>query len=706
MSPSGSSQSDAQRQDELGAARERFAADVLELPAVLRLFERHASSSLGVRALRELAPRSEQEARAALTRLAEFSKLLAAEDTPGMAGVSDPLPPATRGARAMDEERFLVLRGFLDAARRLAAWFAERADDLPGLAAVAARVPNVSRLLEQLDRVLDERGRVRREASDLLRRLRREQTSLSSDIDARMRQVQGRGEVRAVLSDGAIHRRGGRPVLAVRAKSSGRVKGIVHDRSQSGESVFVEPVEVIELGNRLAEVQADERREVERILLELTASIRQQRPRIESAAAAVAEIELAEIGARYAAQHAARPALTPGDPRASQGLLLRSARHPLLIEQVSLGLLQEVVPIDLRLGADFDMLIVTGPNTGGKTVALKTAGLFALLTRMGLPVPAAEGTSVPLYDRIAADIGDEQEIRQNLSTFASHLVRIKAALETATEHCLVLLDELGGGTDPEEGAALGEAVLEDLLERGVPTLVSTHIGKLKEFAFRRPRVENACTEFDVESLEPLYKLLIGTPGESSAIVIARRLGLPERVTRSAESRRVRREGEAAELIDDLRAARVEAERLRSDAEQRLEQASGHAREMEQDRAELERRGEQLEREAQLGIDERVRGALRHLQRANALVEQLPGETARPMRESLKALKAELTGASLTERREAFLETLRKGSLVYLPRYRQRVLVHKVDRSKREVSCKLGSMKIRVAFEEVTPYESL
>ncbi|MEE8468264.1 MAG: hypothetical protein V3T22_07400, partial [Planctomycetota bacterium] len=249
MSPSGPSGSGAARQDELGAARERFAADVLELPAVLRLFERHASSSLGVRALRELAPRSDEEARAALTRLAEFSSLLRAENTPGMAGVSDPLPPATRGARAMDEERFLVLRGFLDAARRLAAWFSERTGDVPALAAVAARVPDVTHLLEQLDRVLDERGRVRREASDLLRRLRRELTSLSTDIDARMRQVQSRGEVRAVLSDGAVHRRGGRPVLAVRAKSSGRVKGIVHDRSQSGESVFVEPVEVILLGN-------------------------------------------------------------------------------------------------------------------------------------------------------------------------------------------------------------------------------------------------------------------------------------------------------------------------------------------------------------------------------------------------------------------------------------------------------------------------
>ncbi len=321
-------------------------------------------------------------------------------------------------------------------------------------------------------------------------------------------------------------------------------------------------------------------------------------------------------------------------------------------------------------------------------------------------MPAAEGTTVPLFERVAADIGDEQEIRQNLSTFASHLVRIKDALARADGDTLVLLDELGGGTDPEEGAALGEAVLEDLLARGVPTLCSTHIGKLKEFAFRHVRAENACTEFDVQSLEPMYRLLIGTPGESGALVIARRLGLPQAIVERAGGLHERREGELADLMEEVRVARTAAEELRAGAEQRLDEARERIRELEDVRGDLDRRGEQLEAEAQKGIEERVRDGVRKVERARSLLSQIPKETAQALAGVLDELEADLTGASLSERRQAFLSSLRKGSLVYLPRYRQRVLVHKVNGAKREVVCKLGNMKLRVTFEEVTPYESL
>ena len=687
-----------------------LAADVLELAAVLALFERLAPSSLGVRALRELAPRPLEHPlrspRAALARLAEMGMLLAAGDRPSFAGVVDPLPRGAEKARLLDEERLLAIRSFLEAEARLAEWLAERAADVPALARVGAELPDLAALVAAIDRVLDPRGRVRDDASDALARVRRSIDRLADELEASLKRVLNRPEVRAVLSDGSVHRRAGRPVLAVRAKSAGRVRGLVHDRSSSGESLFIEPEEVIEAGNRLAEQRADERREVERVLLALSSRVREDVPRIEAAAALVAELELAYAGARYGEEHDARGALLPGDEGAAGALLLRSARHPLLVEQARLGLLPEVVPIDLRLGDEFDLLILTGPNTGGKTVAMKTAGLLALLTRLGLPVPAAQGTTVPLYDRICADIGDEQEIRQNLSTFASHVVRIRSALEQATPRSLVLIDELGGGTDPEEGAALGEAVIEDLLRRAVPTIVSTHIGKLKEFAYRHPRAENACTEFDAVTLRPLFRLLIGTPGESCAIVIARRLGLPQRITDRAAHRRERRTGEVVELMEDVRRARLEAERLRSEAEARHARAQERLRDLDDKQAEIDRRGEQLEAEAQKGIEERVRDALRQLARARSLLPQLPRESQAAMRDALEALEADLSGASLTDRRTRFLDSLGKGSLVYLPRYRQRVLVHKVDREKREVTCKLGAMKVQVAFDEVTPYESL
>lgn len=692
--------------DSLTTERERFAGEVLEVVEVLGLFERFAPSSLGRRMLRELAPLPDHEVRAALCRLGEMQLLFRAGDRPAFAGVVDPLPRAVAGARLFEEDRLLALRGFLDATARLRGWFRERSEDVPELAEVARGLPDLERLRAAIDSVLDHRGRVRDDASEGLSRLRRLAGQLAEDVEQGLKRVLNRGEVRAVLSDATVHRRGGRPVLAVRAKSAGRVRGLVHDRSSSGESVFIEPEEVVEVGNRLAEARTDERREVERILLALSATVREQVPRIHEAADGVGRIELAFLSACYCEEHGARPALQPGDDGSAEGLLLRSARHPLLMEQVIRGELREVVPIDLRLGGEFDLLIVTGPNTGGKTLAMKTAGLFALLTRLGLPVPGAEGTTVPLYDRVCADIGDEQEIRQNLSTFASHLVRIRAALEEAGPETLVLIDELGGGTDPEEGAALGEAVLEDLLRRSVPTIVSTHIGKLKEFAYRRPRAENASTEFDAETMRPRYQLLIGTPGESCAIIIARRLGLPQRITDMAAHRRERREGEVAELMEDVRQARLEAERLRAEAEQRVEEAAVRLRDVDERRAEIDRRSEQLEAEAQKGIEERVRDASKQLGRARALLSQLPKESGGAMREVLDRLEADLTGASLTDRRQAFLDGLGKGSLVYLPRYRQRVIVHKLDRARREVTCKLGSMKVQVSFDEVTPYESL
>ncbi|MFT5050356.1 MAG: DNA mismatch repair protein MutS2 [Chlamydiales bacterium] len=688
---------------ELNRPRDHFAAPVLELDVVLDLFAEFAESSLGRRALQDLEPRTDTEAAAALTRLIEMQRLIAAEDAPSFAGVTDPaLPGATE--RGLLEEQFMGVRGFCSASGRMAEWFESRASDAPELAAVAAALPDLSSVVRAVDRVLDERGRVRSDASDLLARLLRTERNCSDQIDRILGELLRRSDVRNFLSDGSVHRRAGRPVLAVKAKSSGRVRGILHDRSQSDQSVFIEPEAVVELGNRLAVARADSRREIDRVLLELSHSVADRAPVIRAATDLVAELELAWIGAGYAKAHGARAALLPGSKGAAHGLLLRAARHPLLIEQVRVGNLSEVVPIDLRLGSEFDMLIITGPNTGGKTLALKTAGLFAVMTRMGLPVPAAEGTTIPLYDRIEADIGDEQEIRQNLSTFASHLVRIRGGLERASERSLVLLDELGGGTDPDEGAALGEAVLEFLLKHRVPTLVSTHIGKLKELAFRRARAENACTEFDLETLAPCYKLILGTPGESGALAIARRFGLPAEVVNAAAQRTERREGELAELMEDVRRARVQAEQARSQAEEQWEDSQRTKRDLEEREAKLELRSERLEGEAQQGLEERVRDAVRELAQARALLDQLPKEHAAEMAERLERLEQHLTGASLTGRRQAFLDGLSKGQLVYLPRYRKRVVIQKMDRTKRIMTVRVGKLNMRVSFDEITSFD--
>jgi DNA mismatch repair protein MutS2 len=687
----------------------QWAAAALELDAVLEIVAAQASSSLGKRVVLELEPRTESDAAAALERVREVAALARGGLEPSFAGVTDTRALLGGGARALDATRLLLVRGFCEAVGRMAEWFEPRGEEVPSLASLASALPDLHALEEAIATVLDERGKVRDHASDLLQRLRREAAQLSERIDRELRELFSSAELRTHLSDTNVHRRGGRPVLAVKARSAGRVRGIVHDRSQSDATVFVEPQAVVALGNRLAEAVADAEREIERILLDLSRHVLAQSPRIEQATVLVGEIELAFTAARWARANDARAALLPGVDRergAADELVLRGARHPLLLREVALGHIPEVVPIDLRLGGEFDMLILTGPNTGGKTLALKTVGLFALMTRSGLPIPSSQGTTVPLYDGVVADIGDEQEISQNLSTFASHLVRIKDGLARATSRTLVLLDELGGGTDPDEGAALGEAVLERFLERRAPTIVSTHLGKLKEFAFRHARAENACTEFDTQTLAPRYKLLIGTPGESGALVVAKRLGIPGDVVQRAHERLERRDGELLRLMEDVRHARTAAESVRSQAEERLEEASRTARATQEKAEALVRREELLEAEAQRGLEERVRDALRQLEIAKSLLAQLPQEAAAKLGERLALLERDLTGAALSDRRAAFLDGLAKGKLVYLPRYRQRVVVQRVDRTKRAITVQLGAMKMSVPFEEVTWYESL
>ena len=561
----------------------------------------------------------------------------------------------------------------------------------------------------EIEGCVDERGNVVDDASPRLASLRAEIGELARHIDRGIRRIASRGDLRRFLGDGQagrIHRRAGRQVLAVKAWHLGQVPGIVHDRSQSEGTLFVEPQELVEPGNRLQALRSDESREVARILAELTRRVLEEEDAIAETAGRVAELELAAVGARWALDVGGCPALLPGEPGAAGELLLRSMRHPLLVQEASEGHIPEAVPIDLRLGGDFDLLVITGPNTGGKTLALKSAGLAALLTRMGLPLPCEAGTTVPLYDGVVADIGDEQEVQQNLSTFSSHLKRISEGLARATPRTLVLLDELGGGTDPDEGAALGDALLEVLLERGVPTLASTHLGVLKEFAFRNARVENACAEFDSESLRPLYRLLVGTPGDSRALLIARRLGLEPDVVDRAEARLRRPHAEVERLMSDVRTSREAAERVRSEAEERLRGLEQEGRELEEERGELARSRAVLHEEADRALEERIRDALPRIQRARALLAQLPREKREELDNVLRELDEHLKGEVVGERRQAFLSGLRKGMLVFLPRYQRRCPVTRIDRQRRQLSVRLGKHVLTIPFDEVSAYEAL
>lgn len=694
---------------ERGLGWEAFAADALDYEDVRAIFERLAPTSLGRAALRKLAPRADDDAIAAHARAREMVALQAAAEMPGLAGVCDVEPmlsAARQFSRPLDKLEFASLWGFLDAAARLAPWLAERRAASPALADLAQRFPELRELREHLASQLDERGELRSDASAKLARLTEDQRELAERVESMLRRLLGNAALRAHLSDASVHLRAGRRVLAVKARSAGRVPGILIDRSSSGETVFVEPRECTEPAQRLNEVELDLRREEQRLLVELTRRVLSDSARILEAAARLAELELACVAAAYCREHQARvPEVSRSRDGARATLVIRGARHPLLVEQRRRGELAEVVGIDVRLGAEFDLLVITGPNTGGKTLALKTVGIAALLARLGLPFPCDASSRIPLYAGICADIGDEQEIRQSLSTFSSHLGRIQVGLSRATPHTLLLLDELGGGTDPDEGAALSDAILEHLLERGVPTIATTHLSKLKEFAFRHARAENASVAFDAATLQPLYRLMIGTPGESCALLIARRLGLDPKLCQRAASRLERRERDVAELMEKMRGAREQAERARTHVEDRLRSVEAEERELAREREAVARKGELLAGEAQVGLEERVREARRALERARTLLPQLGAPISAQMRDVLEEVDRELSGASLTERRRAFLDSLEKNRFVYVPRLKKRVVISKVDRTRGELTVLLGSMSVKVAFDEVTSSEA-
>ena len=602
----------------------------------------------------------------------------------------------------------------LRSAEDVGAWLLARQGQLPACGSLWTGMPDLASLRERIEAQVDRRGRVLDDATPALARIRSEIRRLVEELERSIREIAGRANLRSAFADGTarVHRRGARRVLAIRQRHAGRVPGIVHDRSQTGETLFVEPRQIVELGNRAAELEADAEREVARVLAELTRDVLQRRESIEACVGRIAELELALVAARYAESVGGRPALQPGESvpgpgtAAARGLLLRGWRHPLLLAQQAAGRLDEVTPIDLRLGADFDLLVVTGPNTGGKTLALKGAGLAALMTRMGLALPCEEGTTVPLFDGIVADIGDEQEIQQSLSTFSSHLVRIQGGLERAGPNTLCLLDELGGGTDPTEGAALGEAILERLLRLRAPTLASTHLGQLKEFAYRFDRAENGHVEFDLETLAPRYTLVIGAPGRSRALAIARRLGLPDELVDRAEERLESGSGDVEALMDQMRGTRLEAERLRSEAEERNVQLARRLAEVDEVRAALDVKRGHLEAEAQRGLEERVARTRTWLERARALLPRLPRELRDEVAELLGGIEEALEGASLTDRRRAFLAGLKKDSIVWLPRFKKRCAVTRIFRERRELGVRLGKREMTVSFDDVTFYESL
>src|SRR5919201_2078441 len=434
-----------------------------------------------------------------------------------------------------------------------------------------------------------------------------------------------RGWAARALQEPIVTQRGGRYVVPVRSEMRGAVKGIIHDQSASGATVFIEPLEILEANNALREAELAERAEVQRILDELSRRVEKEADELDAVVSALSRVDLAMAKALFAdAFECERPVLD------GEGKLdLIAARHPLLVAQGT-----AVVPIDVRLGRDFKALVITGPNTGGKTVTLKTIGLLILMAACGLQIPAQRGSRVPIVKRVFADIGDEQSIAQSLSTFSSHLRNVVATLADAQKDDLALLDELGAGTDPDEGAALAMAVLETLLARGVLVAATTHYPELKSFALNTPGVQNASVEFDPDTLRPTYRVHVGLPGASNAFAIASRLGLDRGVLERAESH-------LSELHGSLERTLREAEGPRTELASALDEARVAA-------ADARRVTSDAEREAQKIRDD----AERALRRARAEADELLLQTRRALRQAEQARDKAAKRNLVDEAREA------------------------------------------------------
>ena len=557
---------------------------VLEYPKIIEKLVSLAGSVPGKALCRALLPsddlpeirRRQQETTDALSRIYRSGSV-------SFAGVTDLRGSIRRMeiGSSMSTTELLTLSRLLQTCARVKSWAGDSSHRQPDGEAAEDSLTHMFQALEpltslcrEIDRCILSEEEIADDASPGLRQVRRAM-ALAND---RIRSTLGsmvNGSARTYLQDAVITQRNGRFCLPVKAEHRSQVPGMIHDQSSSGSTVFIEPMAVVKLNNEIRELGLQEAKEIEAVLASLSNQAAQHSEALIGDISILTELDFIFARALLSRSYNGYPPEFNTD-----GIIeIRKGRHPLLNPKT-------VVPVDIRLGRDFDLLVISGPNTGGKTVSLKTVGLFTLMGQAGLHIPAAEHSELAVFKEVFADIGDEQSIEQSLSTFSAHMTNIVSFWEKADSDSLVLFDELGAGTDPTEGAALALAILSDLHRRQIRTVATTHYSELKIFALSTPGIENGCCEFDVESLRPTYRLLIGVPGKSNAFAISRRLGLPEYIIEEAKGQISMEAENFEDVVADLEDSRraVEAERA---------QVSAYEQEIAQTKARLDAKERRL-----------------------------------------------------------------------------------------------------------------
>ena len=586
----------------------------LELPAVLELLARHAVSDEAKARCLRLRPSTEAAAVEHLLDETDAAKVrVGLHGSPSFAGVKDvsrPLDRADHGG-VLNTRELLDIAGVLTAARRVSDYDAERQGEATAIDRLFSAL-HVNRYLEDKIRsaILDEET-IADTASPELADIRRSMRAAASKGRQILQRIISSPSYAKVLQEALITQRDGRFVVPVKAECKGSLPGLVHDVSSSGATLFVEPMGVVQANNELKELQAKEDKEIDRVLRILSGECAAQRENILYDYDLLVQLDTIFARAQLSyAMDAGRPLV-----RKRGGIDLKRARHPLLDPA-------KAVPVTVSLGGAYDTLVITGPNTGGKTVTLKTLGLLSLMAQCGLHIPAGDQSAVQVFTRILADVGDEQSIEQSLSTFSAHMANTVEILQQADDRSLILFDELGAGTDPVEGAALAIAIIQDVRTKGALTAATTHYAELKTFAMTTAGVENASCEFDVQTLRPTYRLLIGIPGKSNAFAISRRLGLEESVIENAKAQMDSESVRFEDVLTQLEEKRQRLEKAQGEADRLWRQREEDARKARTFREQMEKAKDNARAKGETEARRIVQQAQRQADEVFAELEQL------------------------------------------------------------------------------------
>ncbi|HVR75439.1 MAG TPA: hypothetical protein VMT52_13980 [Planctomycetota bacterium] len=688
---------------------------VLEYERIREVLASYAVSALGKACAREMAPlRDPAEIRRRLAETEQMRAFLRLERLP-LAGLRDlvgELDQATGQGRPAEPEFLWRVVDLLRAGLFIRAALTRHASALPDLAALGSSMEDLPALREAILAKIDPRLGVRDDATEKLGSIRASIQTARTELRQRAGRMLGDTRLRAAFQSEGLTVKDDRYLLPVKAEYRSWIPGPVRDRSQSGSTLYVEPEGITMEGDRLIDLVDAERDEVQRVLWELTRDVLAAKPILVSLEGKLGWVDFTQAKA----SHAEAFGLSSVEINEDGILDLIDARHPYLlwlardvrrdIRDVDLEAVKSrVVPSSVRLGEGFRILVVTGPNTGGKTVVLKAVGLNVLLALSGVPVAAAPGSRVPCAWNVFADIGDEQSIEQSLSTFSSHLKQVIEVLRHADERSLILLDELGSGTDPLEGAALGRALLDKFLERRWSAIITTHIGSLKELAYSREGIENAAMEFDGGTLRPTYRLLMGVPGSSNALAIARRIGLDADVLEAAGREIAALNEPTRDIVTRMERSRRRVEKERRRAERVRRRVQDDAREYAERLRDVEGLRAAVGAEAQILVDRSLRDTRARMEPLVESLKNVP-KTHRAIVDKLaEEVDLLLVGAPLGAKREEFARSLKKEDEVYVPKFREKAKVKKIDKGGRTVTVLLNGIATEIGFDDVSWLEA-